>query len=575
MIDISIDHYDQGFRTVVEKVRQEGRYRIFADLERKAGEFPRALHHYDVTGTSTGLGTVTGLTNNPTPLTFGTSSSSSPSSNGSKIDKHTHTREVIGWCSNDYVGMGQHPKVMAAMVQALLSCGTGAGGTRNISGTNHYHVLLEKELATLHSLPAALTFTSGYVANQAVLSTLPKIFPNLIVFSDESNHSSMIEGIRQGRAQRYIYRHNDMKHLRSLLETVPKDVPKLIAFESVNSMEGTVAPLHEICDLADEFSAMTFDDEVHAVGIYGDHGGGIAERDGLSSRLTFITGTLGKAYGIMGGYVAGSEAMIDAIRCSASGFIFSTAMPPALAAGAVASIRHLKESQIERAIMHARSAQLKQMLTIAGFPLVSSVSHIVPVLVGDANKARRASELLLTKYGIYVQPINYPTVPRGTERLRMTPSPFHTSEMLQHLVTSLVSVWKEVNLPLHPKENSHHLIGYGYAGPTLPSIHTSLANDNKLIDELIDSLGIKKYRQEMSDLALKLGGGFDNWSIYNEATNKEHTVSYQQHTNIQQINEQAELRVAAMALAADQVNNTALDEKPIIQKNVTQTTTVY
>jgi 5-aminolevulinate synthase len=481
-ISSTAERYEKSFASVVSSIQSEGRYRVFADLERKAGEFPKALFHQIPESTPT-------LSNRS-------------GNKDSAIDSATTTREVTGWCSNDYLGMGQHPSVLAAMVRSIYLCGAGAGGTRNISGTNHYHVLLERELASLHGVEAALSFTSGYVANEAVLATLPKIIPGLIIFSDAGNHSSMIEGMRLGRAPRYIYRHNDLSHLEELLERHGGgiDTPKLIAFESVNSMEGTVAPLKKICDLADKYGAMTFIDEVHAVGLYGDTGGGVSERDKCSSRLTFITGTLAKAYGVQGGYVAGSAAMIDAIRSTAAGFIFSTALAPSLAAGATASVKHLKSSQVERAVMHARAYQLKLLLHFNGLPMLPSESHIVPVLVGNAAKAKAATDLLSQKHGIYVQPINYPTVPRGTERLRLTPSPFHTKEMLQDIVTALIDVWKTLDLPFRSTTGSDSLppgAVYPYNGPNLPSLHTALAQDDVLISKLVYGLGVPKYRKQL------------------------------------------------------------------------------
>ncbi len=393
-------NYEDLFREQLDALHAEGRYRVFADLERHAGFYPRAtLRRNGVEG------------------------------------------HVTVWCSNDYLGMGQHPKVLAAMHAAIDRSGAGAGGTRNIAGTNHDHVLLEEELADLHRKEAALLFNSGYMSNMATLSTLAARLPGCVVLSDALNHSSMIEGIRHSRAKCVVFEHNSAADLRAKLAALPAGTPKLIAFESVYSMDGDVAPIAEFCGLADEFGAMTYLDEVHAVGLYGARGGGISERDGVAHRLTIIEGTLAKAYGVIGGYITGSATVIDFVRSFASGFIFSTALPPAIAAGAAASVRHLKESAAERERMHERVARVREGLDRLGIPHLANPSHIVPVMVGDAALCKRLSDALLDQHRIYVQPINYPTVPRGTERLRITPSPLHSDADIAHLMDSLAQVW--------------------------------------------------------------------------------------------------------------------------------------
>ncbi|WP_377843465.1 5-aminolevulinate synthase [Bosea sp. UC22_33] len=392
--------FENFFRRELDGLRREGRYRVFADLERQAGRFPIATYHGE-----------------------------------------RGTRDVTVWCSNDYLGMGQHPKVLAAMHQALDGSGAGAGGTRNIGGTNHYHVLLERELADLHGKEAALIFNSGYVSNWASLSTLAARIPGCIVLTDGLNHASMIEGIRHSRAEKHIFAHNDPADLRRKLAALDPARPKLIAFESVYSMDGDIAPVREFCDIAEEFGAMTYIDEVHAVGLYGARGGGISEREGLTDRLTLIQGTLAKSYGVIGGYITGSAALCDFIRSFASGFIFSSSLPPAVAAGAIAAIRHLKENSVERERQQDRVAALRAKLDAAGIPHLANPSHIVPVMVGDAQACKAISDELLDRFDIYVQPINYPTVPRGTERLRITPSPFHSDADIGALVAALGAIW--------------------------------------------------------------------------------------------------------------------------------------
>jgi len=394
--------YAKKFDDAIAALHREGRYRVFADLKRRCGEFPHAAHF--------------GVANGP--------------------------RDITVWCSNDYLGMSQSPKVLAAMHEAIDTVGAGSGGTRNIAGTTHYHVELEVELADLHQKEAALLFTSAFVANDATLDTIQKLIPGTVIFSDEKNHASMIAGIRHGGGMKHIWRHNDLGDLEKLLQQYPKDTPKIIVFESVYSMDGHIAPIAAICDLADKYGAMTYLDEVHAVGLYGPRGGGIAEREGVMHRVDIINGTLAKGFGVMGGYIAATRAICDAIRSYASGFIFTTSLAPAIAAGALASIRHLKTSDAERRTHQERAATLKARLGDAGLPVMDNPSHIVPVMVGDPVHCKAVTDALLDHYGIYVQPINYPTVPRGTERIRLTPGPLHNDALMDHLVNSLTELWE-------------------------------------------------------------------------------------------------------------------------------------
>jgi 5-aminolevulinate synthase len=397
--------YDSIFKAAIDRLHDEGRYRVFIDILRTKGQYPNARCFGG---------------NGPKPITV--------------------------WCSNDYLGMGQHPSVIAAMEEALHDVGAGSGGTRNIGGNTHYHIQLEQELASLHGKEAALLFTSGYVSNEAALSTLGKLLPGCIIFSDELNHASMIAGIKSSGCEKRIFRHNDLEHLEQLLMEEDPDAPKLIAFESVYSMDGDIAPIAGICDLADKYGALTYLDEVHAVGMYGAQGGGISEREGLAHRLTIIEGTLGKAFGVMGGYISADKTIVDCIRSYAPGFIFTTSLSPVLVAGALASVRHLKASTKERQAQQSAAAMLKGKFLEAGLPLMPSVTHIVPLMVGCPAKAKRISDILLAEYGFYVQPINYPTVPRGTERLRFTPGPTHSEELMDQLTTALVEVWDRLEM---------------------------------------------------------------------------------------------------------------------------------
>ncbi len=403
--------YDAYFDDALARLRGERRYRVFADLERLAGRFPHAVWH-------------------------------SPQG----------PREVIVWCSNDYLGMGQHPKVVGAMVETATRMGTGAGGTRNIAGTNHPLVELERELADLHGKASALVFTSGYVSNETGISTIAKLLPECLILSDEWNHNSMIEGVRQSRCEKQIFRHNDMTHLEELLRSAQAFRPKLIVFETLYSMDGDVAPIERICKLAERYGAMTYADEVHAVGMYGRRGAGQAEQQGMMDRIDVMEGTLAKAFGCLGGYIAASAPLIDAVRSYAPGFIFTTALPPAICAAAVAAIRHLKNSSFERERHQDRAARVKAVLNSAGLPVMASATHIVPVFVGDPEKCKEATDLLLREHGVYIQPINYPTVAKGTERLRITPSPYHDDALIDALAEALIDVWGRLRLPLRNRQ---------------------------------------------------------------------------------------------------------------------------
>ncbi|MCW1384212.1 5-aminolevulinate synthase [Novosphingobium sp. KCTC 2891] len=399
-------NYDQVFDSAIERLHSEGRYRVFIDILRNRGAYPNARCFAGHNG--------------PKPITV--------------------------WCSNDYLAMGQHPKVIAAMEEALHDVGAGSGGTRNIGGNTHYHIQLEQELADLHGKDGALLFTSGYVSNDATLSTLAKVLPGCVIFSDELNHASMIAGIRNSGAEKRVFRHNDVEHLEELLAEADPAVPKLIAFESVYSMDGDIAPIHAICDLAEKYNALTYIDEVHAVGMYGPRGGGITDRDEAAHRIDIIEGTLGKAFGVMGGYIAADTRIIDVIRSYAPGFIFTTSLSPVLVAGVLASVRHLKASSVEREGQQAAAARLKELFRDAGLPVMNSTTHIVPLMVGDPVRAKKVSDILLAEYGVYVQPINFPTVPRGTERLRFTPGPSHTEAMMVDLTKALSEIWERLEL---------------------------------------------------------------------------------------------------------------------------------
>lgn len=401
-------NYEHVFDQAIERLHAEGRYRVFIDILRNKGAYPNARC----------------------------------------FAGHNGPKDITVWCSNDYLAMGQHPKVIAAMEEALHNVGAGSGGTRNIGGNTHYHIELEAELADLHGKDGALLFTSGYVSNDATLSTLAKILPGCVIFSDELNHASMIAGIRNSGAPKKVWRHNDVEHLEQLLAETDPELPKLIAFESVYSMDGDVAPIHAICDLAEKYNALTYIDEVHAVGMYGPRGGGITDRDEAAHRIDIIEGTLGKAFGVMGGYIAADRKIIDVIRSYAPGFIFTTSLSPVLVAGVLASVRHLKSSSVEREGQQAAAAFLKKSFADAGLPVMPSTTHIVPVMVGDPVRAKKISDILLAEYGVYVQPINFPTVPRGTERLRFTPGPSHTEEMMVELTKALVEIWDRMELEL-------------------------------------------------------------------------------------------------------------------------------